>query len=448
MFFTYWPDLGDTPARVNRYTGEIQINQRYFDRMPELRRKFIIEHEKGHFNLDTRSEFEADKYAFRRIAGSAPRSLKESVKSISKVLTFRNPEHLDRMTEVIKMALDYDYKNNGNDKAKTALQELNQILQTNHLNNFHMYTSKDNSYFEPKFPDSGFEDIYDNAKGKAKRQAKKAARVAKRKEKKVVRVAKRKANMASGKFLPPQVLAIRGIKKAVQRSQSRGSWRPGDKRKPVNASVPASPYMENTSMEEEINFPLEQQEQIYPEESYPEENYPQEEYTEESSSYTEPVEVEEEFSEEDQPEEYFSGGECINPAYYDNAGGAAARRAKRQARKDKRNELKDAKKAAKVEVIKARAQAKLNRSGAKMELAKQGKSGTDWLGSAVSSIAGIFGGKKESASEMPIDDGSGYPLAEEPKKILGMPKGVAIAVIAVLVITIIGGVIYFVKRKK
>lgn len=433
MFFTYWPDLGDTPARVNRYTGEIQINQRYFDRMPELRRKFIIEHEKGHFNLDTRSEFEADKYAFRRIAGSAPRSLKESVKSISKVLTFRNPEHLDRMTEVIKMALDYDYKNNGNEKAKTALQELNQILQTNHLNNFHMYTSKDNSYFEPKFPDSGFEDIYDNAKGKAKRQAKKAARVAKRKEKKVVRVAKRKANMASGKFLPPQVLAIRGIKKAVQRNKAR-------RNAPVNQSVPESPYMENTSMEEEINFPLEQQEQIYPEESYPEE----------SSSDTEPVEVDEseEFSEEDQPEEYFSGGECINPAYYDNAGGAAARRAKRQARKDKRNELKDAKKAAKVEVIKARGQAKLNRSGAKMELAKQGKSGTDWLGSAVSSIAGIFGGKKESASEMPIDDGSGYPLAEEPKKILGMPKGVAIAVIAVLVITIIGGVIYFVKRKK
>jgi hypothetical protein len=81
-----------------------------------------------------------------------------------------------------------------------------------------------------------------------------------------------------------------------------------------------------------------------------------------------------------------------------------------------------------------------------MELAKQGKSGSDWLGSAVDSIAGIFGGGKKSDV---IDQGipSG-PESDDSGKILGMPKGVAFAVIGVVVVLIIVGIVFMLKRKK
>jgi hypothetical protein len=183
MFITYWDDLGSTPARVNRFTGEIQINNRYFDRMPDFRKKFIIEHEKGHFLQNTRDEFKADRYAFKKLAGSAPRSLKESVFSISKVLTFRNPQHMDRLIKVIEMALEYDSVNNNNPLAQQALDQLKTLSQ-NRTNNPYSMETMTSSYHEPKYGQSEHSDLYDNAGGKAKRQAKKAERKARKDAKK------------------------------------------------------------------------------------------------------------------------------------------------------------------------------------------------------------------------------------------------------------------------
>lgn len=197
MFFTYWPDLGSTPARVNRFTGEIQLNMRYFNRMPEFHRRFIIEHEKGHYMLNTRSEFEADRFAFRRLAGSSPGSLKESVKSISRVLSFNNPEHLDRMRRVVIMALEHDFNINGNPRAKQALDQLNQcrakacLVSSSNQSNHPMSTNH-NPYFEPRYPESDYSGLYDYGSGKANRQKKKKERQDRKKEKQELKIEKKR----------------------------------------------------------------------------------------------------------------------------------------------------------------------------------------------------------------------------------------------------------------
>lgn len=450
MFFTFWPDLGSTPARVNRFTGEIQINNRYFRNMPDFRKKFIIQHEKGHYNLDTRSEFEADDYAFRMLAGSEPNSLKESVKSISQVLSFRNPEHLDRLFEVVKKALAFDFERNGNQRAKQALDQLNELNKNHKLTNFHMNSISDNDYFEPKFGgDTDTDDMYDNAKGKAKRQAKKAARAAKRQEKKQTRIKNRQTK----------------VEARTNRKATRQNARVGRKQTRVEARVarkitrksfesPQTPLTEPT-----LNDPIQTDdvlmEQSYPVDetsaSYPQQVYPDEQYPDDEGNYEEETTEEETEEEaEEEPSEFVDEDGNVDPSYYDNAGGKAARQARRAERKkakEEKRKLKNEKKAAKVDVIKARADAKRTRAESKLTLAKQGKSGSDWLGSAVDSIAGIFGGgKKNSDAEMPLDDSGEMP--EEPKKILGMPKPVAIGVIAVVVILIIVGIVFFLKRKK
>lgn len=452
MFFTFWPDLGNTPARVNRFTGEIQINNRYFRNMPDFRKQFIIEHEKGHFNLDTRSEFEADAYAFKKMAGTHPYSLKESVKSISQVLTFRNPEHLQRLTAIVQKALEFDYKHNANLRAKDALDQLNEFIKTQSLNNFYM-NSANNDFFEPQFGGSDI-DIYDNAGGKAKRQARKQARQQKKQARQQNRQQKKQNRLANRQAR----VEARTTRKAtrqnarVARKQTRVEARVARKNTRITAQ---DPYLEQAPSQDMLSdtWPSENQNlipsQSYPAESYPAESYPAESYP--AEEYPQDENTEEEYPDNEPEPMLDENGELINPdEYYDNASGKAARQARKAARQKNREERRKQKadrKAARTDVIKARADAKRTKAEAKMELAKQGKSGSDWLGGAVDSIASIFGGGK--TKDLPPDPANDLP-AEDPNagKILGMPKGAAIAVIAVVVILIIVGIVFLLKRKK
>lgn len=141
---------------------------------------------------------------------------------------------------------------------------------------------------------------------------------------------------------------------------------------------------------------------------------------------------------------------------YDNGAGKErrqARRAKKQEQRDKKADLKNDRLAAKNEIKLARADSKRTKANAKMTLAEQGKSGTDWIGSAVSGVAGLFGKKSEGGD--PVDNsgaGAGAGLgtggAGTPeKKLLGMPMGIGIAVIVVVVI-VIGGIAFFALKGK
>ena len=126
MTVKYVDDLkSPTPARVNWLTGEISINSKVWNKLPEAYRNFILEHEIGHYTLNTRDEFAADNYAFEHFAGTQPYSLRNSIKTMSEVFSFTKPEQYARLEAQIKRALKYDYEHNQNLKAKQLLDKLN-----------------------------------------------------------------------------------------------------------------------------------------------------------------------------------------------------------------------------------------------------------------------------------------------------------------------------------
>jgi len=113
---TYLPDLGATPARVNRRTGEMQISIKFWKQLPPEHRFFIMLHEMGHVILQSRNEEEVDNWAFNQYA-KAGYSLKESVFALTRVLNMDNPAHNWRAYLQLQRAREFDYFHYGNKNA-------------------------------------------------------------------------------------------------------------------------------------------------------------------------------------------------------------------------------------------------------------------------------------------------------------------------------------------
>lgn len=109
MKITYTDNIGDTPAMVDRKTGEIFLNSNVWDQLPKPYQAFILGHEKGHYTLQTTNELEADHYAFDQIAGTFPESLKNMVKTLFDVLPYNSPAHGLRLLNAYRLALKYDF---------------------------------------------------------------------------------------------------------------------------------------------------------------------------------------------------------------------------------------------------------------------------------------------------------------------------------------------------
>lgn len=102
---TYHNNLGTTPARVNRQTGELQINLPVWEKLTSEEKRFVELHEEGHLVLQTKNELAADRYAFKKYADEGY-SLKAGVKALTKVLQDK-PNHLIRSNEILKQATQY-----------------------------------------------------------------------------------------------------------------------------------------------------------------------------------------------------------------------------------------------------------------------------------------------------------------------------------------------------
>ena len=114
-----WPIFWDrptNPARTNLLTGDIEINMHRFSRMPKYMQDFVMLHEQGHYELQTLSEVEADRYALSHLALKKPESLWHYVESVSNV-SYDNPERVsDAALQTLRIAA-----NKGSGHAKQIL---------------------------------------------------------------------------------------------------------------------------------------------------------------------------------------------------------------------------------------------------------------------------------------------------------------------------------------
>ncbi|MGZ3983432.1 MAG: hypothetical protein ACXVJE_19545 [Mucilaginibacter sp.] len=111
-----WVDsLGGSPARVNRKTGVMYLSRRDMYPLPKEIRLFIMLHEMGHAVLQTKSEEEADEWAFNEYAKRGY-SLTMAVRALTRVLHDTNPAHAWRMYLQVQRAKKFDFEVNHNIK--------------------------------------------------------------------------------------------------------------------------------------------------------------------------------------------------------------------------------------------------------------------------------------------------------------------------------------------
>lgn len=113
-----------TPAAVSHQSGILYINDELFDRLTPFQKEFVKQHEIGHYRKQTHDEFEADRYAFNKLAGKYKRSLKQSIGTLEAILDGDDAEHAKRIEHMYELALKWDAAH-GN---LAAAQELENIV--------------------------------------------------------------------------------------------------------------------------------------------------------------------------------------------------------------------------------------------------------------------------------------------------------------------------------
>ncbi|MHA7109244.1 hypothetical protein ACRTDU_03910 [Sunxiuqinia elliptica] len=122
MKITFVDNMEGTPARVRRDTGEIFLNREIWFSLPEPYRRFILEHEKGHYYLQTTNELLADQYAFEQVAGTFKGSLLQMVKTLADVLPFHSETHQVRLLNLYRLALEWDQNHTPQENTKRELE--------------------------------------------------------------------------------------------------------------------------------------------------------------------------------------------------------------------------------------------------------------------------------------------------------------------------------------
>ena len=131
--------VGNSPAVIveNDFTGDavIYLNNNVFPKLTPFQQKFVVQHELGHYVLNTDSEIEADTYAFDILAGTEFQSLKQCISAIYDLLPVMNNGRAPRLKSMIENALEWDAEN-GNEKAAAELYKVSAMDVNTFLNYF------------------------------------------------------------------------------------------------------------------------------------------------------------------------------------------------------------------------------------------------------------------------------------------------------------------------
>ena len=100
--------MSDTPAAIDRETGTLFINRRLYEKLTKFQRKFVILHERGHYELNTDIEEEADAFAFDHLVGTEYRSMKQMIETLETILDPNRIGHQARIEALYRRALAWD----------------------------------------------------------------------------------------------------------------------------------------------------------------------------------------------------------------------------------------------------------------------------------------------------------------------------------------------------
>lgn len=114
-------DLGGTPAKCLRSTGECWISLKDWRVLPFEHKVFILLHENYHIKLNSSNELEVDAAAHKEYMRRGY-SLTESVKALTRVLSYTTPEHMERTKAQMIRSTVYDITVNGNKKLENYLR--------------------------------------------------------------------------------------------------------------------------------------------------------------------------------------------------------------------------------------------------------------------------------------------------------------------------------------
>ena len=109
-------------AQVFRKSGIIEVNPKLWATLDDFQKKFILAHEKGHFDLQTSNELRADVFALNSLK-SENRHFKQSIVTLQNLLNINNPKHAERIEKLLGIIELQDYFFYGNQKTKPMSEQ-------------------------------------------------------------------------------------------------------------------------------------------------------------------------------------------------------------------------------------------------------------------------------------------------------------------------------------
>lgn len=126
-----FPDNPQNPAKCNIKTGVITLNDSVWNKLTPLEQQYWLAHEEGHIRTRGGSEVEADIYAFKRVAGSQPYSLRDIRRSMQKIIATNPnaPEAKARIDNNMRLSLQMA-ADRGSEPAKQLLIKIPNSMAT------------------------------------------------------------------------------------------------------------------------------------------------------------------------------------------------------------------------------------------------------------------------------------------------------------------------------
>ena len=126
-----FPDNPQNPAKCNIKTGVITLNDSVWNKLTPLEQQYWLAHEEGHIRTRGGSEVEADIYAFKRVAGSQPYSLRDIRRSMQKIIATNPnaPEAKARIDNNMRLSLQMA-ADRGSESAKQLLIKIPNSMAT------------------------------------------------------------------------------------------------------------------------------------------------------------------------------------------------------------------------------------------------------------------------------------------------------------------------------